>query len=133
MQTIRYELLDAAGGKVALVTFDEAGSPVNTMCRQWQDDLIALVAQVQRDREVLKGIVLASAKTSFFAGADLKATMRGTAADALWPIHAGMPRRTSAGPDTARLPSSSACCQLMSPRQMRVSVRRLVSTVPATS
>ena len=82
MQTIRYELLDAAGGKVALVTFDEAGSPVNTMCRQWQDDLIALVAQVQRDREVLKGIVLASAKTSFFAGADLKATMRGTAADA---------------------------------------------------
>ena len=38
MQTIRYELLDAAGGKVALITFDEPGSSVNTMCRQWQTD-----------------------------------------------------------------------------------------------
>ena len=82
MQTIRYELLDAAPGKVALVTFDEAGSPVNTMCRQWQDDLVELVAQVQQDRAQLSGIVLASAKTSFFAGADLKATMRATADDA---------------------------------------------------
>ncbi|RID98591.1 3-hydroxyacyl-CoA dehydrogenase NAD-binding domain-containing protein [Simplicispira hankyongi] len=82
MQTIRYELLDTASGKVALVTFDEAGSPVNTMCRQWQDDLIELVAQVQQDRTQLSGIVLASAKTSFFAGADLKATMRATADDA---------------------------------------------------
>lgn len=82
MQTIRYELLDAAGGKVALITFDEAGSPVNTMCRQWQDDLAEVVTQVQADRAQLSGIVLASAKTSFFAGADLKATMRGSADDA---------------------------------------------------
>ncbi|MFZ1498681.1 MAG: 3-hydroxyacyl-CoA dehydrogenase NAD-binding domain-containing protein [Giesbergeria sp.] len=82
MQTIRYELLDAAAGKIALVTFDEAGSPVNTMCRQWQDDLIELVAQVQQDRAQLSGIVLASAKPSFFAGADLKATMRAAAEDA---------------------------------------------------
>ncbi len=82
MQTIRYELLDAAAGKVALVTFDEAGSPVNTMCVQWQNDLVELVQQVQQDRAQLTGIVLASAKTSFFAGADLKATMRGTADDA---------------------------------------------------
>ena len=82
MQTIRYELLDAACGKVALVTFDEAGSPINTMCVQWQNDLVDLVKQVQQDRAQLVGVVLASAKTSFFAGADLKATMRGTADDA---------------------------------------------------
>ena len=82
MQTIRYELLDAAGGKVALVTFDEAGSPINTMGVQWQNDLVDLVKQVQQDRAQLVGVVLASAKTSFFAGADLKATMRGTADDA---------------------------------------------------
>ena len=82
MQTIRYELLDAAGGKVALVTFDEAGSPVNTMCVQWQNDLVELVQQVQKDRAQLVGIVLASAKTSFFAGADLKSTMRASANDA---------------------------------------------------
>ena len=60
MQTIRYELIDAAGGKVAQITFDEANSPVNTMCRQWQDDLAEVTAQVLADRAQLKGIVLAS-------------------------------------------------------------------------
>src|SRR5690606_30983983 len=82
MQTIRYELIDAAGGKVAQITFDEANSPVNTMCRQWQDDLAEVTAKVLADRAQLKGIVLASAKSSFFAGADLKATMRLTPGDA---------------------------------------------------
>ena len=82
MQTIRYELIDAAGGKVAQITFDEAHSPVNTMCRQWQDDLAEVTAKVLADRAQLKGIVLASAKSSFFAGADLKATMRLTPDDA---------------------------------------------------
>ncbi|QXL83510.1 3-hydroxyacyl-CoA dehydrogenase NAD-binding domain-containing protein [Comamonas sp. NLF-1-9] len=87
MDTIRYELIPAQGeGQVALVTFDEPGSPVNTMCARWQGDLVALTAQVLADRDrlgaQLKGIVLASAKKTFFAGADLKALMRLTPADA---------------------------------------------------
>ncbi|QEA13307.1 3-hydroxyacyl-CoA dehydrogenase NAD-binding domain-containing protein [Comamonas flocculans] len=87
MDTIRYELIAAQGeGQVALVTFDEPGSPVNTMCARWQDDLVALAAQVLADRDrlggALKGIVLASAKSSFFAGADLKALMRLQPSDA---------------------------------------------------
>ncbi|GAB2748273.1 3-hydroxyacyl-CoA dehydrogenase NAD-binding domain-containing protein [Melaminivora jejuensis] len=88
MQTIRYELIPAQGadGQVALITFDEQGSPVNTMCEQWQADLGEATARVLADRQqlgqALKGIVLASAKSSFFAGADLKATMRLTPADA---------------------------------------------------
>jgi 3-hydroxyacyl-CoA dehydrogenase/enoyl-CoA hydratase/3-hydroxybutyryl-CoA epimerase len=76
--TIRYELADG----IATLTFDEQGSPVNTMCRQWQRDLQAVTAQVLLDKAQITGIVLASAKSSFFAGADLKATMRLTAADA---------------------------------------------------
>ncbi|MFC7408382.1 3-hydroxyacyl-CoA dehydrogenase NAD-binding domain-containing protein [Hydrogenophaga atypica] len=76
--TIRYELQDG----IATITFDEQGSPVNTMCRQWQQDLQAVTAQVLQDKDQIAGIVLASAKSSFFAGADLKATMRLTAADA---------------------------------------------------
>ncbi len=76
--TIRYELADG----IATITFDEQGSPVNTMCRQWQQDLQAVTAQVLQDKDQINGIVLASAKSSFFAGADLKATMRLTAADA---------------------------------------------------
>ncbi|MGI9218014.1 MAG: 3-hydroxyacyl-CoA dehydrogenase NAD-binding domain-containing protein [Hydrogenophaga sp.] len=80
-KTIRYELTNAAFGTVATITFDEQGSPVNTMCLQWQDDLDAIAAQVLQDKAQLKGIVLASAKSTFFAGADLKGVMRSTEAD----------------------------------------------------
>ncbi|WP_374642900.1 3-hydroxyacyl-CoA dehydrogenase NAD-binding domain-containing protein, partial [Hydrogenophaga sp.] len=76
-KTIRYELADG----IASITFDEQGSPVNTMCLQWQDDLDAIAAQVVKDRPQIRGIVLASAKSTFFAGADLKGVMRSTAAD----------------------------------------------------
>ncbi|MFW5329193.1 3-hydroxyacyl-CoA dehydrogenase NAD-binding domain-containing protein [Hydrogenophaga sp. ZJX-1] len=76
-KTIRYELANG----IATITFDEQDSPVNTMCLQWQDDLDAVTAQVGKDREQIKGIVLASAKSTFFAGADLKGVMRSTAAD----------------------------------------------------
>lgn len=78
MKTIRYELRDG----IATITFDEPGSPVNTMCRQWQQDMTALAAQVLRDQEQIKGIILASAKSTFFAGADLKALMRLQPSDA---------------------------------------------------
>ncbi|MFN3494391.1 MAG: 3-hydroxyacyl-CoA dehydrogenase NAD-binding domain-containing protein [Hydrogenophaga sp.] len=77
MKTIRYELTNGIG----TITFDEQGSPVNTMCLQWQDDLDAVAAQVVKDKSQLKGIVLASAKSTFFAGADLKGVMRASAAD----------------------------------------------------
>jgi len=72
METIRYQLDDG----IATLTFDEPASPVNTMCAQWQQDLTEVAAQVLKDKDAIKGIVLASAKSTFFAGADLKAVMR---------------------------------------------------------
>jgi len=78
--TIRYEH-DGAG--IVTLTFDEPGSPVNTMCLAWQDDLAAVVERIVADTATIKGIVLASAKPSFFAGADLKSVMRFSAADAV--------------------------------------------------
>ena len=72
MKTINYTLDQG----IATLTFDEAGSPVNTMCLQWQQDLTEAAAQVVRDKDAIHGIVLASAKSTFFAGADLKAVMR---------------------------------------------------------
>ncbi len=78
MKTIDYALADG----IATITFDEQGSPVNTMCAQWQQDLVAVTAQVVQDKDAITGIVLASNKSTFFAGADLKATMRLRAADA---------------------------------------------------
>jgi 3-hydroxyacyl-CoA dehydrogenase/enoyl-CoA hydratase/3-hydroxybutyryl-CoA epimerase len=78
MNTIRYTLADG----IATITFDEPDSPVNTMCLQWQQDMDALAAQVLQDKDAIRGILLTSAKTTFFAGADLKAAMRLTPADA---------------------------------------------------
>jgi 3-hydroxyacyl-CoA dehydrogenase/enoyl-CoA hydratase/3-hydroxybutyryl-CoA epimerase len=78
MKNIQYALQDG----IATITFDEPNSPVNTMCMQWQEDMSALAAQVLQDKGAIKGILLASAKTTFFAGADLKATMRVKPSDA---------------------------------------------------
>jgi 3-hydroxyacyl-CoA dehydrogenase / enoyl-CoA hydratase / 3-hydroxybutyryl-CoA epimerase len=78
MKTIRYDLQDG----IATITFDEEGSPVNTMCQRWQDDLTEVTAQVVKDKDAIRGVVLASNKTTFFAGADLKGTMRLQSSDA---------------------------------------------------
>lgn len=72
MKTIRYELHQG----IATVTFDEPDSPVNTMCADWQRDLTTVTGLISRDKALIKGIILASAKSTFFAGADLKGTMR---------------------------------------------------------
>ena len=79
MKTIKYTLDQG----IATLTFDEEGSPVNTMCEQWQQDLTEAAAQVVRDKDAIHGIVLASAKSTFFAGADLKAVMRMKPEDAV--------------------------------------------------
>lgn len=78
MKTIKYQLADG----IATLTFDEPGSTVNTMSLQWQDDLSEATAQVLKDKDAISGVILASAKSTFFAGADLKAVMRMTPADA---------------------------------------------------
>ena len=78
MQTIRYEL-DADG--IATLTFDEPGSPVNTMTPGLAGRLRHAPSQVRGTR-TLKGLLLASAKTTFFAGAELKGVLYATAEDA---------------------------------------------------
>jgi 3-hydroxyacyl-CoA dehydrogenase / enoyl-CoA hydratase / 3-hydroxybutyryl-CoA epimerase len=78
MKTIQYTLTDG----IATLTFDEPNSPVNTMCLDWQADMTAVAAQMVKDKEQIKGVVLASNKTTFFAGADLKGVMRLQPADA---------------------------------------------------
>ena len=78
MKTIQYALDKG----IATLTFDEPNSPVNTMCSDWQDDLTEVTAQVIKDKDAIAGIILASGKSTFFAGADLKSTMRLTPSDA---------------------------------------------------
>ena len=79
MQSIRYEL-DEAG--IATVTLDAPGAPVNTMTPQWQADLAEVVVCLERDKAQIKGVLLASAKTTFFAGAELNSVLKLRAEDA---------------------------------------------------
>jgi len=68
VQTIRYEL--GADG-IATITHDAPGAPVNTMTEQWQADLAEAVLLVEADKERIKGVLVTSAKKTFFAGAQL--------------------------------------------------------------
>ena len=79
MQSIRYEL-DEAG--IATVTLDAPGAPVNTMTPQWRADLAEAVDCLERDKAQIKGVLLASAKTTFFAGAELNSVLKLRAEDA---------------------------------------------------
>jgi len=79
METLRYELADDG---IATITFDEQGSPVNTMKLQWQHDLAEAADCLVRDKEKIRGVLLASAKSTFFAGAELKGVLKLKAEDA---------------------------------------------------
>ena len=79
MKTIRYDI-DADG--IATVTFDAHDSAVNTMTREWQHDLAEVAAQLVLDKERIRGVLLRSAKSTFFAGAALKHVLTLTAEDA---------------------------------------------------
>ena len=85
MKNIQYAIADESFGKVATITFDEPDSAVNTMSTQWNADMTELVAILTAGKaslgDSLKGIILASNKKTFFAGADLKGTMRNTHPD----------------------------------------------------
>jgi 3-hydroxyacyl-CoA dehydrogenase/enoyl-CoA hydratase/3-hydroxybutyryl-CoA epimerase len=78
MQTIRYE---KDGHGVVTLTFDEPGSPVNTMSMEWQRDMHAAVDRLAAEKEPFAGVILASAKSTFFAGANLKLVLQLTEAD----------------------------------------------------
>ena len=70
--TLRYEL---GNDGIAQVVFDEPDSPVNTMKPAWQADMVALADRLQADVERVNGVIFSSAKTTFFAGADLKGVL----------------------------------------------------------
>lgn len=81
--TIRYDLTDG----IVTLTMDEPNSPVNTMCLQWQEDLNTVTQHIVAHKEGVRGIILASNKKVFFAGADLKGVMRSTSADGVQVFH----------------------------------------------
>jgi 3-hydroxyacyl-CoA dehydrogenase/enoyl-CoA hydratase/3-hydroxybutyryl-CoA epimerase len=59
-------------GSVVTVTFDAPGAPVNTMTEAWEAAFTETVERLAKDKASIKGVILASAKKTFFAGAELK-------------------------------------------------------------
>ena len=82
--TLTYSLADDG---IASVVFDEPGSPVNTMKPEWQADMVALADRLQADNDKLQGVIFSSAKTTFFAGADLKGVQHLKPQDAAQAFH----------------------------------------------
>ena len=84
METLRYQI-DA--DRILTITFDAPGAAVNTMTLAWQRDLAAVAAQAVADKDRIRGIVLASAKKTFFAGAALRHVLTLEARDAVPAFH----------------------------------------------
>ncbi|MEJ0048381.1 MAG: enoyl-CoA hydratase-related protein [Rhodospirillales bacterium] len=79
MNSVRYEQDPA---NIVTLTFDAPGAAVNTMTPEWQRALTEAVDRIVADKEKIRGVILASAKSTFFAGAELKDVVKLKASDA---------------------------------------------------
>ena len=67
---------DKDSENIVTLTFDAPGASVNTMSAEWQtaftETVARLSSEIQGEKPSIKGVILASGKKSFFAGAELK-------------------------------------------------------------
>ena len=75
---IRYDL---GTDRVVTVTFDAPGAAVNTMTEAWIKAFHDTLDRLEKERDRYDGVILASAKKTFFAGAELKDVLKFTPAD----------------------------------------------------
>jgi 3-hydroxyacyl-CoA dehydrogenase/enoyl-CoA hydratase/3-hydroxybutyryl-CoA epimerase len=61
---------------IVVLTFDAPGAPVNTMTEAWQRAFADMVTRLEREKAQTRGVILASAKKTFFAGAELKDVLK---------------------------------------------------------
>ncbi|MGH3425787.1 MAG: enoyl-CoA hydratase/isomerase family protein, partial [Nocardioidaceae bacterium] len=76
---VRYERGD--DGIVTLV-LDDPTQSANTMNELYASSMAAAVERLVAEKDEVKGVVLTSAKATFFAGGDLKAMVKATPDDA---------------------------------------------------
>ena len=79
MSPIRYEM---GTDRVVTLTFDAPEGSVNTMSEAWKNAFTDSVARLEKEKDSFDGVILASAKKTFFAGAELKDVVKLRAADA---------------------------------------------------
>jgi 3-hydroxyacyl-CoA dehydrogenase/enoyl-CoA hydratase/3-hydroxybutyryl-CoA epimerase len=56
---------------IVILTLDDPSQSANTMNGAYVDSMRPLVARLQQEKESIKGVIIASAKKTFFAGGDL--------------------------------------------------------------
>lgn len=78
MKTIRY---DVDAERVATLTFDDPDARVTTMSPGWKRDISEAIDRLVAERDELRGVIIASAKAVFLAGADLKVVQNHQAED----------------------------------------------------
>ncbi|WKX73318.1 3-hydroxyacyl-CoA dehydrogenase NAD-binding domain-containing protein [Streptomyces sp. XD-27] len=76
-------------GVVTLV-LDDPGQSANTMNAAFKDALAAVADRAEAERETIRGIIVTSAKKTFFAGGDLKDMIKIGPAEAQQAFDAGM-------------------------------------------
>ncbi len=79
IETIKYDK-DAEG--IVTLTMDDPTQSANTMRRQFVDDYTAVAERLAAEKDDIAGVILASAKSTFFAGGDLKEMIQATPDDA---------------------------------------------------
>ncbi|PPI82821.1 3-hydroxyacyl-CoA dehydrogenase [Marinobacter maroccanus] len=79
MSAIRYEL---GSDQILTLTIDMPGQSANTMNAAFRDALLETAAKVKDDLDNIRGVIIASAKKTFFAGGDLKELHKVTRDDA---------------------------------------------------
>ncbi|MEV0274271.1 3-hydroxyacyl-CoA dehydrogenase NAD-binding domain-containing protein [Hamadaea sp. NPDC050747] len=79
VSTIRWE--HGADG-IVLLTLDHPGRSANVMNDEFGASLVVTVERLEAERDQITGVILTSAKKTFFAGGDLEALLRLTPADA---------------------------------------------------
>ncbi|WP_417565527.1 3-hydroxyacyl-CoA dehydrogenase NAD-binding domain-containing protein [Marinobacter sp.] len=79
MSAIRYEL---GSDQILTLTIDMPGQSANTMNAAFREALSETAAKVKGDLDNIRGVIIASAKKTFFAGGDLKELHKVTRKDA---------------------------------------------------
>ncbi|WP_262848204.1 3-hydroxyacyl-CoA dehydrogenase NAD-binding domain-containing protein [Mumia quercus] len=67
---------------VVVLTMDDPTQRVNTMNEIWSDSYARAIERLEAERDTVTGVVLTSAKLTFFAGGDLRLLQQGSPEDA---------------------------------------------------
>ncbi|MBB1045499.1 enoyl-CoA hydratase-related protein, partial [Dietzia sp. DQ11-44] len=70
------------GDGIVTLTMDDPDHGANTMNARFIDDFSETVGRIEAEKDSIKGVVLTSAKKSFFGGGDLKSMITAGPEDA---------------------------------------------------